>query len=161
MKTKKQSIQDFTELTTWLSDYQGDAGFIVLLEVSTRLEKIERGEIMEAIYTCIRPTPTLFDKVRIDQILFIIVQYIKNEHPEIEEGITNKWRSQEAVISQINDLIELVNSNQLQMTGQEPELKYWEKEVLDKLLADNKVPQYYHEEFYQQIEEFNGLSLET
>ena len=161
MKTKKQSIQDFTELTTWLSDYQGDAGFIVLREVSDRLEKIERGEIMECIYTCIRPTPTLSDKVRIDQILFIIVQYIKNEHPGIEEGITNKWRSQEIAISQINDLIELVNSGQMPMTGLEPELKYGDKEVLDKLLADNKVPQYYYEEFYQQIEEFDGLSLET
>ena len=47
------------------------------------------------------------------------------------------------------------------MTGQEPELRYDDKKVLDKLLADNKVPRYYYEEFYQQIEEFNGLSLET
>ena len=47
------------------------------------------------------------------------------------------------------------------MTGQEPELRYNDKEVLNKLLVDNKVPQYYYEEFYQQIEQFNGLSLET
>ena len=162
MKTKDEIKKEFMDLVKFLNDHQSaGAQYIAVFQLSQILERMGRIDIFKSFEDRINPKPESTGSIPIEQALFIIMSFIRKEYPEMMQQLPCSVLTKEMIISQIDSLVHLVNSGHQALTGQEPHLRYDNKDVLDKLLADNKVPQYYFEEFRDQISEFFGLSLET
>ena len=87
MKTTEEKKKELLDLLDFLdrANETSSDGHMPLIEVKKLLEKMGRGDIYRGIYGRLKPEPTVYSKILIESVVFMVKDFIHKEHPELKE----------------------------------------------------------------------------